>query len=505
MSDTTPTTPTVEEASLSARIARGAAWVFGAGLFARFLGAINTIIVARLLAPDDIGLVAIATITMQLLQGLSDIGVSHAVVKFQNAGRDDLNTLFTLSLCRGVLIAMVLLGAGPLAAAIYDDQRMLAVFSAIAAFPVITAMINPRFYEFERDLKFSREFLSTVLNKFAGVTVSVTVAIVFRSYWAIILGLLAGGVTQLFLSYLLRPFAPRLSFRSLGKVFGFSGWVAGVSFVAALNNKLDVPIVARVVGQGVAGAYFMGVQLSEMATAQIALPLTRAIYPGLSSMQDDRERMRAAYLRGVAALGAFALPAALGAAFVANDLVFVVLGGKWRDVTPVIQFLAPVIGMQSLFFATQSYAMAQGRQRLVFFRELVFFLIRMPVFVWAVITHGLIGAIYAAAGLGLFHIALNLALYARVSGAPFWEPLVSARRSFAAGAAMAVYFFALRPIAADFDAAPAILRLAGDVAAGGLVYVFSHWLVWRLESRPGGVEQMMSQALAGAARRFFKR
>ena len=193
--------------SLSGRVAKGAAWILGAGIAARLLGAANTIIVARLLVPDDIGLVAVATITMQLLQGISDIGVSQAVVKFRDADRDDLNTLFTLSFLRGLFIGLILAIAAPFATYFYGDERMLYAFLGVAIFPVIIGLYNPRFFEFERDLKFSREFIATVFNRVAGVTVSIAIAVIFRSYWAIILGMLAGASVQLCLSYFMRPFA----------------------------------------------------------------------------------------------------------------------------------------------------------------------------------------------------------------------------------------------------------------------------------------------------------
>ena len=125
------------------------------------------------------------------------------------------------------------------------------------------------------------------------------------------------------------------------------------------------------------------------------------------------------------ALAAFAMPAAFGLAFVAADFTHVILGQKWDAAIPAIRLLAPVIGLQSLFYASQAYAVALGLTRLVFFRELIFFFIRMPVFVWAALAHGLMGAVLAAAGTGLFHSVLNLALYARSSGGRFWEPLAA--------------------------------------------------------------------------------
>lgn len=496
MSDPLGTSPeTRPPRSLTARVAHGAAWIMGAGLVARLIGAVNTIIIARLLVPEDIGIVATAAITMQLFQGISDIGVSQAVVKFRDATRDDLNTLFTFSLIRGAAIGLILFAAAPFAAAFYGDPRLFGAFLGVAIFPVLLGLINPKYYEFERELKFSREFIVVIVNRLVGVAVSLTIAIIYRTYWAIILGMLASIFVQTVLSYAMRPYTPRLSFRSFRRLIGFSGWLGGVSFMAALNNKLDVPILGRLIGQGGAGVYFLGLQLSEMVAGQIAMPMTRAIFPGLAEMQGDAERMRRAFLKGVEALGALAMPAAFGLAFVARDFTGVVLGEKWAAAAPAIMFLAPVIGLQSLFFATQSYAVALGRTRLVFMRELVFFLVRMPVFIWAAAVHGLYGAVVAVAATGLFHVALNLALYARASGGVFFEPLAAARRPLGAVAAMAVWFLALRPQLPFIEGLDPLIRLFADVACGAIVYAAALYLFWRLEGRPEGVEQNIKSAI----------
>lgn len=487
--------PQVTDNALMGKIARGAAWVMGAGFFARMIGALNTIVVARLLAPDDIGIVAVATVTMQMLQGFSDIGVSQAVVKFRDATRDDFDTLFTFAAIRGVVVAALLAAAAPLAAGFYDDPRMFWVFMGVALFPLVTGFLNPRFYEFERDLSFSREFIVVAVNKSIGVIVSIAIAVIYRNYWAIIGGLVAGGVVQLFLSYVMRPYLPRISFRSFRKVFGFSSWLAGVAFMAALNNKLDVPVLARFAGSSGAGAFFMGKQLSGMITEQIAAPLSRAIYPGLSSLQENVDRMRRAFLQGFEALALIATPTAVGFAFVAEDLVRVLLGDKWGEAAPVIQILSPVIGIQCLFYATQYYAVAQGKTKLVFFRELIFFLVRFPLIVWGALAGGLLGMTLAVGATGLFQVALNLALYAQVSGRPFWEPLAQARRSFAAVVIMGGVLLIMRAAIPDFDAYPVALRLVIEIIVGAAAFVGGLLLAWRASGATDGVEAMALAAV----------
>lgn len=494
----------LSQASLTARVARGAGWIVGGRFVMGLLGFLNTVIVARLLLPDDFGVVAIGLGAMQILTNVSDIGVGQAVIKFRDAGRSDLDTLFTLSMIRGLIIAAALVGLARPAAAFYGDERVFWVFCGAALYPLFTAFINPKFFEFERDLDYSKEFIATVIFKLAGVVVSIVVAVIYRSYWAMILGLAANGFVQMLLSYAMRPYRPRLTLVSFKKVFGFSGWLAGVGILSALSNKLDPLIIARAMGAAGAGHYFMGMQLAELPTRELAFPASRAIYPGLAELQGDPARARDAYLKGVEALAAIAMPAAIGFALIARDLIPFLLGDKWADAVPVVEIITPVMGAQMPYLATQFYAMALGATRLVFFRELAFLMVRTPIFVAATLAYGLKGAAAAVAACGVLFIALNLTLYARVSGDALWRPVWRARRSFFASAAMAAAVLALRGSGAVDPFAP-LLRIGVEITLGAGVYIAAHWVFWRMEGLPDGVERMIIDIARPTLRRLANR
>lgn len=496
-----PPSAGAEGPSLAARVARSAGWIVGGRLIMGLFGFLNTIIVARLLAPEDFGVVAIGLTTMQILTNLSDIGVSQAVIRFRDADRDDLDTLFTLSAIRGVLIAAALCAAAPFAAPFYDDPRVLFVLVGVSAYPLLTGFINPRFYEFERLLDYSKEFFAAVATKLAGVIVSIAIAIAFRSYWAIILGLATNGLVQLALSYLMRPYRPKWSFASFRRIIGFSGWLTGVGLMAALNNKLDPLILARTLGVSGAGHYFMGLQLAELPTREIAFPATRALYPGLSELQEDPGRANQAFLKGVEAMAAIAMPAAIGFALVARDLVPLLLGDKWLEAVPVVEIITPIMGVQMPLLATQYYAMALGSTRLVFFRELIFFLIRTPVFIWAAVNHGLAGAAWAVAAYGVIHVVLNLALYSRTSGDHWLRPVWRARRSAGAALAMSAALLGLRAAGVLENWAP-LAQVSFEIAAGVSIYMIVHAVLWRLEGLPDGVERLINDLAAPIVRRF---
>ena len=114
--------------SLGKRVAFGSALIVASRFIIRTLGFINTLILARILVPEDFGLVALGVTVMQLLQNISDIGVSQTVIRFRDAGRKQLDTLFTISLIRGLIVMTLLIIAAFFAPKFYGDERVFWVF-----------------------------------------------------------------------------------------------------------------------------------------------------------------------------------------------------------------------------------------------------------------------------------------------------------------------------------------------------------------------------------------
>ncbi len=480
--------PPSTQRSLGERIALGTAWIMGARMIVRMLGLINTLILARLLVPEDFGLVAIGITLMQLLQNISDIGVRQTVIRFRTADGNMMDTIFTLSAIRGLGVMLIMLALVPVAPALFDDERTAAVVLAISFTPFILGLKNPRFYELERELDFTRTFQLDAAVKIVSVAISVAIALTFRTYWAIVFGILAGALTETVLSYFFRPYRPRLSFHSLREVFGFSGWVAAVSFITALNNKLDVLIMPKLTGPAATGAFYLGHQIADIPTEEIAAPVARAVYPGLSELQKKQEEMNRTFLQGVEVLAAIGLPAAFGCALVANDLVVVLLGERWDAVIPIFQIYAPAAGFVMLFMALEGYAMARDRTHLIVWREVAYFCFRTPLLIWAASTYGLIGAIWATALGAAFKASASLLVYQGVSIRSFWLPLWQIRRTLFACSMMAFWLLLTRPLIPFWSDLLPLIRLMADATIGGLVYITTHYLAWRVSGQPDGVE-----------------
>ena len=130
--------------------------------------------------------------------------------------------------------------AAVLADNFYNDPRVTFVFLGVSVVPLFHALANPRFFEFERNLDFSKQFWVGAADKLIGVAVSILHRGGFSHILGDYSGLVVGTFAQILMSWVLRPYRPRLTFHSIRDVGGFTGWLAGISFVAALNNKLDI-------------------------------------------------------------------------------------------------------------------------------------------------------------------------------------------------------------------------------------------------------------------------
>ncbi len=479
-----------DESQTGRKIAIGALWVVGGGLAARLIGLLNTIILARILVPEDFGLIAIGVVTTQLFQNIFDMGVSYAVVQNRDAGKKEYDTLFTLSFLRGILILLILILIAYFAGNSYADHRLKLIFLSMGVIAMMQSMVNPKFYEFQRDQDFSKEITLQFIDKILSVIASILIAYFFRSYWAIIIGIACGSFGRLLLSYLLKPYRPQFGLKAGRGLFHFAGWLTGLSFVAALNNKLDVLILGKLLPADQTGNYFVGTQLADLPSREIAVPVARALYPGLSALQNNRSKMQQTYLRSAEILAAIVLPVCVGLAFIADDFVQIVLGSNWEYIAPLMRWITPFAAIATIYSGTHGFAIAKGATHALFIRECVLFLIRTPIFIGATYFYGLQGTIMAGGSLLFLNAMLFALVYQYTSGDNGLRPLWVARRSIVSLLGLCVYFFVMKPLIPGIDNFPILLRLGIDILISATLFLSLHKFLWHLSKRPEGVEQL---------------
>lgn len=476
------------------RFAKGAGWLYLHRWLERLLDFISVVILARILAHEDFGLVAIAASLVVIIEGLSDFDVSKALIRFRDESRSLFDSAWTLSVLRGLVSALLMLSI----ASFLTDTRIAELLYVLALSPLLTGLSNPRFVVFERNLLYSKFAVLTLVAKIISVLVTLAVALIYQSYWSIVLGMLTMSLSSMILTYVLRPYRPRISFARFRDIFSFSGWMSLTTMITTLSMETDRLIVGRLLGIAEAGLYFMTTRIGVMPTRELISPLRRILYPSFSEIAYDRYRLRRAVCESTNVLGSLSLPAGCGFALIANDFVPLVLGDRWITIVPLLIVLVPFLGMRATLAMTQPCVMALGQSRLLFKVSLVYAMVHLPVFIAGTAAYGLKGAVWGIVLAGMFYSYLNLWLLRQTLEISMLEVFTQLRRPVVATIAMigAVFLLnAILPIAL-FSEQGSWLSLLLKIGLGGFVFSAMQYAVWRLQGRPSGIEQRLSQVLS---------
>jgi len=355
--------------------------------------------------------------------------------------------------------------------------------------PLIQGLGNPRFVQYEKELDLRPLFLLSVVSKLAATAFTVAVAVIFRNYWALVIGSLAAAVLNMIMGYVMRPYLPRPDFSRVREIFGFTAWLSGVSILSTLNLRMDSFIVGGFLGTATVGLYRMGEEIATLPTTQMVAPLTRSLYPAFADMAAEPEKLSRNALEASAVIAAISLPATFGFAFVAPDAVALLLGEKWLEIVPLIQILTPIIGLQMLAPVANSVCMSVGRTRSIFMSELLYCVFRLTAVVIGTAFWGFIGIIGARAMSGLLKLVINVELLRRAIGTGWTAILGNARRSLISSAFMAAVLMMVGSMLPS-DAEPgSLLRLGVMIPAGSVAYILGHLTLWRVSGCPAGAEQ----------------
>jgi PST family polysaccharide transporter len=480
------------------RFAAGVGWLYSLRWVERLADFALVVVLARLLSPDDFGLVAIATSVVAIIEGLAAFDVSKALIRTRDDDRALFDTAWTLAALRGLLSGLLMLAIAPFV----TDTRIAAILCVLALSPVLAGLANPRFVTYERELAYSPVAGLTLAARVVSVLVTLVLAVAYRSYWALVVGVLANTLASTVLSYALRPYRPRVSFARNADLFAFSGWLSLATIVTTLAMETDRIIVGRLLGIAEAGLYFMTQRVGVLPTRELISPLQRILFPSFSEVAGDRERLRRVASESIGLLGSLSLPAGVGFALIAGDFVPLALGPQWLAIIPLLRVLVPYLGVRGTLSMAWPCVMAQGEVRLLFWVALVYALVHLPVFITGTAVFGLSGAIWSIVLAGVFYTFLNAWMLRRTLGISAGEILARLRRPLLATGAMAGVVLGLGATAAlgpDSGTGP-WTSLLTKTLAGAIAFPVALFGLWRLEGRPPGAEHRLLQLLARPSR-----
>lgn len=475
---------------LGRAMAKGAAWMVLVKILRRGIGVLSTIILARLLLPEDFGLIALAQIALGLLEAMSEFGFDNALIRKQTNERKYYDTVWTLQLIRSCTVAAVTVALAVPAAAFFDEPRLEAVLYVVAFATAIAGLENVGIVDFRKNLLFHKEFIFTAAVRFTAFAVTIVLAVIWRDYWALVIGMVAARLIRVILSYILHPYRPKLSLVVWGEIMRFSKWLMLNSMIRFVVERSDMIFLGRLSGAHVLGFYSVARDISDLPTSALVAPIRRAVFPGYAKIKDDRAALTESFVETFSLILMLGAPIALVIWVTADPLVRLFLGPAWLDSIPLIEVLA-LFGLASICGANCGpLCLAVNKPHYNSISLVIRLSIVMPLLYFSIKEYGPIGAAWSVtiavflARMVVVSLVLNLLQIgpARLLAA-LW------RIAFACAAMV----FAVRAVVSaspnGHDIVSLFITLLAAACTGLVVYSIILFGLWRLSGAPAGAER----------------
>lgn len=354
---------------LRERTISGVGWSTAARMVSQVAKFSFSIALVRLLTPGAFGNIAMAMVVVGLALVVNELGFGAAIIQRPELDPLHPTSAFWVNAGIGVLLTAVVVASAPYVADFYRTpslERILPVLSIL--FLIRSASIVP-LSMLKRKMHFEAVAKAEVVGVVGGGVVAVGLAIGGAGVWSLVAQHLTRECITVTVQWWAVQWRPRLAFAgdAVADLFGFSIGHAGFNFVNYWARKSDDVLIGRYLGAQSLGAYDRAYRLMLFPLTQIIQTISRVMFPALSSIQSDVDRVRRIYLKTMGVLALVIFPAMFGLWVVAEPFVQVVFGEKWLSMVPILEILSLVGALQTLTNPTGWIYKSQGRTDWMFY------------------------------------------------------------------------------------------------------------------------------------------
>jgi O-antigen/teichoic acid export membrane protein len=354
---------------------------------------VRILILARLVAPAEFGLVAIGMLSLAVINSLTDFGIVPALVQRPADDKRYLDTAWTMSVLRGSVINAAILVLAPYIAVAFDQPDATNIIRMLALASLLQAASSIEIATLTRELRFQKLVLIRLAAAVSNTVISILLASDLGA-WAIVWGAIAGAGTHLVVSYIVAPYKPRIRLQRdvTATLMKFGRWIFAIGVIATLTDAAVRWIITERLGVIELGLYFMAVRLAYLPHQMITELVSEVAFPLYAQVQSNA--VKAAHAFRSVLINTFALLLPVSAIFLVLIPLLIddVLGEKWAGASTIMQLLVLVGAVRTLGDTIMPLLKGMGQPRKVAILELVQIVVLCPA-AWVLVSqYGLAGA-----------------------------------------------------------------------------------------------------------------
>lgn len=339
---------------------------------AKYSGIVISLVVmavlARLLTPDDFGVVAIATVFINFFNIFTNIGISSAIVQFKDLTKREVNEIYMFTVWSGLLLSVLFAASAPFVAAYYDDARLLPItlWLSLSLFFSSASIVPNSLFLKDKDFRFIA-WRTLIIQLITGA-LSILAALMGAGLYTLLIQPILSNLLLYLISFKRYPQHLLLctGIKSLKKIWGYSVYQFLFNVMSYFIRNLDKMLIGRYIGMAALGYYEKSYRLMSLPIQNLTYVVTPVLHPFLSDYQQSKERLGEINERIVRFLAFIGFPLSIGLYFCGRELVLLFFGDQWVASIPAFEILALSCGLQIIMSSSGSFFQSNNDTRSLF-------------------------------------------------------------------------------------------------------------------------------------------
>ena len=439
----------MSQESLKSKTIKGTAWSAADAFLGQGVTFLVGIVLARMLSPDEYGLIGICLIFNTVLSGIVDSGFSNALIRKKDCTDVDYNTMFVTNLIISIVLYALLFVSSPLVSQFFNRYELTSLIRVTGLVLLANALSITQITILTKRIDFKTKTKASLVSAIASGIIGIAMAFMGFGVWALVGQILSKQILYTICLWVLNKWWPSFTFslKSFHYMWGF-GWKLLVSgLLNNIWNQLYQVVVGKFYSPATLGQYTRGQEYASIFSSNLTSIIQRVSYPVLSEIQDDKHRMVEGYRRVIKMTMFVTAICMISLGAVAEPLIYCLIGPQWHEAATYLPLICISMSLYPLHSINLNMLQVLGRSDIFLYLEILKKIIGiLPICIGIFVD--IYWMLIASILIGFVSLYLNSWYTGKALGYTFWKQLRDIAPSFGVAftIALSVFFFKYLPI-----------------------------------------------------------
>lgn len=437
------------EQNLKDKAVRGVGWSAADAFLGQGVTFIVGLILARLLSPEEYGLIGIITIFTTILAGFVDCGFSNSLIRKSNVSDDDYNTMFILNMVMSVAMCLLLFIGAPYIAVFFERPQLVALLRVMGLLLIFQALSIVQMTILSRKIDFKTKTKASIISAVTSGIAGIVMAFLGCGVWSLVAQQLSRQLVYSISLWIFNRWWPKLKFSivSFRYMWGF-GWKLMISgLLARIWDQLYQTVVGKFYTPSTLGQYTRAKEYASIFSSNLTSIVQRVSYPVLSNVQDDIPRMVSAYRRVIKTTMFVTANAMIALGAISEPLIYCLIGPQWHQAATFLPLICISLSLYPLHAINLNMLQVQGRTDVYLILEIIKKIIGLvPILIGIFV--GIYWMVFSSIVIGVICFFLNSSYTGKLIGYSSWSQVKDVLPSYIIAfiVALSVFFIKYLPL-----------------------------------------------------------